>query len=239
MSKTDVQEWQRLIGVSADGDFGPATLKASKALLPAVAAPTPPPPTTAPAPAPDGMRMSNHGAFALAVHEGIVPAPYIDSVGVWTYGIGHTKAAGAPDPATLPRGMPANLDAALSDVFRLFFTDLATYEAAVRKAVHEPVSQWEFDALVSFHYNTGAIARATLTSTLNAGNHPLAGDQFMNWVSPPEITGRRQAEKDLFKQNRYPQGPATVWQVDGGGHIIWKAARTLTYDQFRALTEGV
>ena len=36
-----------------------------------------------------------------------MPGPYLDVKGVWTFGIGHTAAAGAPDPATLPRGMPA------------------------------------------------------------------------------------------------------------------------------------
>lgn len=32
------------------------------------------------------MKTSDRGIFALAKHEGIVPAPYLDSVGVWTYG---------------------------------------------------------------------------------------------------------------------------------------------------------
>ena len=41
------------------------------------------------------MKTSDAGIFALALHEGIVPGPYRDSVGVWTYGIGHTLGAGA------------------------------------------------------------------------------------------------------------------------------------------------
>ena len=41
------------------------------------------------------MKTSDAGLFALALHEGIVPAPYKDSVGVLTYGIGHTLGAGS------------------------------------------------------------------------------------------------------------------------------------------------
>ena len=56
-------------------------------------------------------KMSDRGLLALARHEGIVPAPYLDVRQVWTFGVGHTAAAGAPDPARPPRGMPADLDA--------------------------------------------------------------------------------------------------------------------------------
>ena len=70
-------------------------------------------------------KMSDRGLLALARHEGLVPAPYLDVKSVWTFGIGHTAAAGAPDPATMPRGMPADLDTAIRESFRLFRADLA------------------------------------------------------------------------------------------------------------------
>ena len=56
------------------------------------------------------MQMTEQGLLALVRHEGIVPGPYLDVKQVWTFGIGHTAAAGRPDPATMPRGMPADLD---------------------------------------------------------------------------------------------------------------------------------
>ena len=40
------------------------------------------------------MRTSDLGIIALLGHEGIVPGPYYDSVGVLTYGVGHTASAG-------------------------------------------------------------------------------------------------------------------------------------------------
>jgi len=177
------------------------------------------------------MKTSDRGICSLIQHEGIVPAPYLDSVGVLTYGVGHTKAAGKPDPATLPKGMPDNLDAALEDVFALLNVDLEKYESDVNKAITEPISQHEFDAAVSFHYNTGAIASATWVKTLNGGDHALAATQIMNWVKPAEIIPRRQAEQDLFSKGTYPSGSAIVWKVDSNYKVIWTPETTLTPDQ--------
>jgi lysozyme len=95
------------------------------------------------------MRTSDRGQLALIRHEGIVPGPYLDVKGVWTFGIGHTAAAGPPDPALMPRGMPADLDAGIREAFRVFRADLARYEAEVLRAVKVPLEPHEFDALVS------------------------------------------------------------------------------------------
>ena len=184
------------------------------------------------------MKTSDAGLFALALHEGIVPAPYRDSVGVWTYGIGHTLGAGYPDPAKMQRGMPTNLDAALRDVFDLFRRDVAKYEAAVNRAVKVPVTQAQFDALVSFHYNTGAIGRASLVKRLNAGDVAGAAAGFMAWKKPAEIIARRKAEQAMFANGTYPTGQVTVWQVSKAGKVIWKPARRLTKDQVLALLDG-
>lgn len=184
------------------------------------------------------MKTSDAGLFAIALHEGIVPAPYFDSVGVKTYGIGHTLGAGYPDPAKMQRGMPTNLDAALRDVFDLFRRDVAKYEAAVNRAVKVPVTQAQFDALVSFHYNTGAIAKASLVKRLNAGDVAGAATGFLAWMKPPEIKDRRTAEFALFAKGVYPGGQVTVWQVSKAGKVIWKPARRLSKDQVLALLDG-
>lgn len=165
------------------------------------------------------MHMTDRGLLALVRHEGIVPGPYLDVKTVWTFGIGHTAAAGPPDPATMPRGMPADIDVGIREAFQLFRADLAAYEAGVRRAVKVPLEPHEFDALVSFHYNTGAIARATLTKALNAGNRVAAADAFLNWRRPASIIPRREAERDLFRHGRYPGGTIPVWAVDRGGRV--------------------
>lgn len=178
------------------------------------------------------MHMTDRGLLALVRHEGIVPGPYLDVKQVWTFGIGHTAAAGPPNPATISRGMPADLDAGICEAFRVFRADLATYEAAVLGAVKVPLEPHEFDALVSFHYNTGGIARAALTRHLNAGNRVAAADAFLNWRKPASIVPRREAERDLFRDGRYPTGPVPVWGVNARGRVDFsRPIRRLTEDE--------
>ncbi len=165
------------------------------------------------------MQTSDWGLLALIRHEGVVPGPYLDVNNVWTFGIGHTAAAGPPDPARMPRGMPADLDAGTREAFRLFRTDLATYEAEVLRAVKVPLDTHEFDALVSFHYNTGGIAKALLTRHLNAGDRVAAAAAFMGWLKPAAVRSRRETERDLFAEGRYPTGTIPVWAVDRNGRV--------------------
>ncbi|KUJ85963.1 lysozyme [Ruegeria marisrubri] len=182
------------------------------------------------------MQMTDRGLMALARHEGIVPGPYRDSTGTWTFGIGHTAAAGPPDPATMARGMPGDLDAGIREAFRVFRADLARYEAEVLAAVTVPLALHEFDALVSFHYNTGGIARAALSRHLNAGNRVAAADAFLNWRKPASIIPRREIERDLFRHGRYPNGTIPVWSVDRAGRVDFsRPIRRLTEEQALAL----
>ena len=174
---------------------------------------------------------SPSGVIALISHEGIVPGPYLDSVGVWTYGVGHTAAAGAPIPSSMPRGMPSDLDAEIRRVFSVFEKDLASYEADVRKAVKVPVYQHEFDALVSFHYNTGRVATASITAALNRGDRAEAARCFMNFLKPPDIRDRRESERDLFRDGKYPSQRLTVWGVSASGRIVWKPVRTIAPEE--------
>lgn len=182
------------------------------------------------------MQMTDRGLLALVRHEGIVPGPYTDVKQVWTFGIGHTAAAGAPDPATMPRGMPADLDAGIREAFRVFRDDLARYEVAVLHAVKVPLEPHEFDALVSFHYNTGGIAKAALTRHLNAGDRAATAAAFMGWLKPVAIRPRREAERDLFVTGRYPAGTIPVWSVDRNGRVDFsRSIRRLTEDDALAL----
>ncbi|MCB1371273.1 MAG: lysozyme [Hyphomicrobiaceae bacterium] len=186
------------------------------------------------------MHMTDGGLLALARHEGIVPAPYLDVKQVWTFGVGHTAAAGAPDPGRLPRGMPADLDAGIREALRLFRADLGRYEAEVTRAVTVPLADHEFDALVSFHFNTGAIARAALTRAHNAGDRTAAGAAFMNWLRPASLRLRREAERDLFLHGRYPEGAIPVWAVDANGQVDFsRPVRRLTEPQALALLHPV
>jgi lysozyme len=168
------------------------------------------------------MRVSDKGIVEIAEHEGVVPAPYKDSVSVWTYGVGHTAAAGGVDPASMDKAMPTGvaLDAAVDRALALFKVDLGKYEKRVNDAIKVPLLQHEFDALVSFDFNTGGIYRAKLTAAINAGDKSGAG--FMGWLSPPEIRKRRTAEMNLFKTGDYDANGTMVpiWKTNGAGKLM-------------------
>lgn len=181
------------------------------------------------------MKTSDKGIMALIIHEGIVPGSYFDSVGVMTYGIGHTASAGYPDPRDLPVGMPEDLDKELRRVFDVFRNDLIKYEEEVSRHVKVPLKQHEFDALVSFHFNTGGIARALLTQHLNNGDKEAAAEAFMGWSRPPEIIPRRKEEQRLFATGEYPQGRATVWGVGENRRVIWRPVKTLSQEEIMDL----
>ena len=136
----------------------------------------------------------------------------------------------------MPRGMPADLDAGIREAFRVFRADLARFEAAVLRAVTVPLAPHEFDALVTFHYNTGGIARAALTRHLNAGDRDAAAEAFLNWRRPAAIIPRREAERDLFRHGRYPTGTIPVWaSIATAGWMFSRPIRRLTETEALAL----
>lgn len=87
------------------------------------------------------------------------------------------------------------------DRFRL---DMQRYADAVSKAIgNAPTTQNQFDALVSFHYNTGAIGSATLTKKHKAGDYGGAKAEFARWNKNAGkvmagLTRRRAAEAALY-----------------------------------------
>lgn len=116
----------------------------------------------------------------------------------WTIGYGTTKYqnGGSVKPG----------DAVTTGQAELYLRgDVKSFAASVESLVKVPLSQCQFDALVSFCYNLGAtnLAKSTLLKELNSGNYKVAAEQFMRWVSPGTsveagLRRRRTAERDLF-----------------------------------------
>lgn len=143
------------------------------------------------------MKTSAAGRALIEAFEGLFLRAYQDSVGVWTIGYGHTTAAGGP--AVKP-GMTITAEQA----DQLLADDLGRVEQNVTKVIRATLNQSEFDALVSFDFNTGALSQSSVTRKLNNGdkagamqtlllyNH--AGGQVLRG-----LTRRRQAEKLLFE----------------------------------------
>lgn len=111
----------------------------------------------------------------------------------WTIGWGATGTEIGPGTVWTQ----AQCDARLTN-------DLARYAAQVAEAIGDaPTTRNQFDALVSFHYNTGAIGRATLTRKHVAGDHAAAAREFARWnrAGGRVLRGlirRRAAEAELY-----------------------------------------
>lgn len=137
--------------------------------------------------------MSAIGRAALKSRESVELLAYRDSKGIWTIGVGHTAACGAPIPRAGMMISEAEADALLT-------RDLAKFEGPVAAALQVPVTDNEFDALVSLAFNVGAedVARSTIVRRLNAGDRDGATQAFLMWRFPAEIVDRRKGEMDQF-----------------------------------------
>ena len=114
----------------------------------------------------------------------------------WTIGWGATGPGIGPGTAWTPVQCDARLAA-----------DLARYAAEVAQVLGDaPTSQAQFDALVSFHFNTGAIGRATLTRRHRAGDSAGAAREFARWNRAggrvlAGLVRRRAAEAALYRSS--------------------------------------
>ncbi len=113
----------------------------------------------------------------------------------WTIGWGATGPGIGPGTVWTQDACDARLEA-----------DLVRYAEDVAAALGDAVtSQWQFDALVSFHYNTGAIARATLTRKHKLGDFAGAAREFDRWCHAggrvmKGLARRRAAEAALYRK---------------------------------------
>ena len=139
------------------------------------------------------MTTSPKGIALIKRFEGLRTKAYADPVNIPTIGYGHTKGVKLNDPEITE-----------AEADRLLAEDLKLYEGPINEMVKVPLTQGQFDALVSFAFNlgTGALRGSTLLKKLNAGQ-PCA-DEFLRWnmaggKAMPGLTRRRQAEKRMFE----------------------------------------
>ena len=125
---------------------------------------------------------------------------YVDPVGVWTIGYGHTAMAGSPIPK---KGMKLTVQEAEA----LLLKDLVKYENPVRRLVKVPLTDNQYGALVSFTYNLGEgnFSKSTLLKKVNAKDFAGAVKEFAKWNKAGGkvlrgLTRRRAAETALFKR---------------------------------------
>ncbi len=238
MAKADVTTWQNALLAAGyevgrvDGDFGPSTLRASlKALRGEIGG------TNGHAPTTSGDYVSGtiteRVAMELIAHEAIVPEAYKDSVGVWTWGVGVTDASGHGVMRYKDNPQP------ISHCLAVYLWLLREkYAPAVVKAFgSHRLTESQFGAALSFHYNTGAIGRATWVRAFLDGDGATARSKFMEWKKPAAIIERRAKERDLFFSGQWTSdGKATVYPVRKPSYSPdWKGARRIDIrDDLRA-----
>jgi lysozyme len=129
--------------------------------------------------------------------EGLFLKAYRCEGRVWTIGYGHTGLQ--HQDGTVYEGRVITEAEALE----LLDYDLNQFEARVRALVKVPLSAAQFEALVSFDFNTGALHRSTVLKRLNAGDYQGAADALLMWKRAggkiqPGLVRRRKAERHLF-----------------------------------------
>lgn len=142
--------------------------------------------------------ISTRGLIDIMSHEGICLEPYLDSVGVWTIGVGQTKSDDI-DPRTMGK-------MTLQQAVDLFKRKIKVYTKAV-DALGLELSQHQYDALTSFCYNVG---EGNLRKLCSGRSIDQIGNAIMLYTKPPEITARRLKEQRLFKTGQYSNDDGMV-----------------------------
>ena len=151
------------------------------------------------------MRISEKGIALIKHFESCRLVAYPDpgtGNAPWTIGWGHTG------PEVKP-----GLIWTQEQADHALLLDLKQFERDVLFLVNVPLTQAQFDALVSFTFNVGSdidedtlaegLGDSTLLKKLNAGDYAGASREFLKWNRAgrkvlPGLTRRRNAEMALF-----------------------------------------
>jgi len=185
-----------------------------------------------------GLQVSENGKKLVRDAEGFFSKPYNDPAGHATIGYGHLLHRGNVTAAD--RAQWGSLSE--PQARKLLDKDINEVAAQVKSLVKVPVTQGQFDALVSFGFNLGTgkggLGDSTLLKKLNAGDYAGAQKEFGRWVHATDNSGnvitlpglvtRRGNEAALFG-NQAPTG-ATSKPPATGSTSSGTTAGTLTGD---------
>lgn len=145
------------------------------------------------------MKISEKGLNLIKAFEGLRLKPYKDAVGIPTIGYGNTYYE---DGRKVSLSDPAVTEERATELLKMV---VKRYEDAINRYVQVPITQNQFDALVSFAYNVGNenVRKSTLMKLLNRKQYTEAADQLLRWNKAggktlKGLTRRRQAERVLF-----------------------------------------
>jgi len=140
--------------------------------------------------------ITQQGVELIKKFEGFVPHLYICAAGYPTIGYGHVVLAGdyfgsitGSELLNIYRksGLKVAQNAyniTEADAEELLLQDAQKFERAVLRLIDVPLTDGQFDALVSFTYNLGpaALQRSTLRRKVNREEHDEVPAEFRKWV---------------------------------------------------------
>lgn len=151
--------------------------------------------------------ITQEGIDLIKHYEGFSPVVYVCPAGYPTVGYGHLVRGGEDFSAGVTE----------EQAEQLLIKDVGSAERAVLRLVRVPLSDGQFDALVSFTYNlgAGALQRSTLRTKLNRGEYDVAAVELLRWVYAggrklKGLVRRRRAELALFRSD--PSQPPAAYQ---------------------------
>jgi len=135
------------------------------------------------------MKLSDTGIKLLVQREGSRRRAYPDVRGIPTIGVGHT----GPE-------VHLGLEWTQEQVDNAFRNDVQWAEDTVNETIHRPMTQNQFDAMVSLTYNIGkhGFENSTVARRFNAGDTHGAAEAFKLWNKPAVLASRRASEIQQF-----------------------------------------
>jgi len=137
----------------------------------------------------DGLRL-------IRRFEGFSALPYVCPGGYLTVGYGHVVKN--PDAFRQP--------ITEDEATQILAVDIQAAEKAVLRLITVPLTNGQFDALVSFTFNlgAGALQRSTLRRKVNREEHADVPGELMKWVwaggrKLKGLVKRRAAEVEIYK----------------------------------------
>ena len=149
------------------------------------------------------MNISQNGLEFIKKYEGFQSKPYICPAGKLTIGYGHVISPHEQFNTTITE----------KDADRILGNDLKVTETTIEKGVKVPLTQGQYDSLVSLVYNWGGgnFLRSFGLRCLNNSDYTKAAEEFFSAeygvvrikdVFSQGLYNRRQAELDMWNGNQ-------------------------------------
>ena len=144
--------------------------------------------------------ITQNGIDLIKRFEGFSAIVYMCPAGYPTIGYGHVVKSHEDFSNGITEGQAEEL----------LRQDAQIAERAVLRLINVPLTDGQFDALVSFTYNLGggALQRSTLRRKINREEHAEVPEQFMRWVwaggrKLKGLVRRRVAESELYQYSQF------------------------------------